>query len=1175
MLFFLKGTTTVMTFRQLLTGVLLLFNFIYTCAQEVTFEHINARNGLSHNSVLTIVQDSKGLMWFGTYGGLNKYDGYKIINYKAEYGDKNSIHTNPIVCIYEAKDGTLWLGTYGGGVIRYDRKINQFIEYKNLHLDSTTKLRVNVRSIFEDNDGALWFATSEGLDKFDNQTNTFTNYHFESDIHADNNVVSIQKDTSGKLWLGTYLGLKLFNTKTGAFEKTYKPEPQNNNTLSHPNVLTVYQDNQGLIWMGTEGGGLNLLNPATDQIIQYKNDPQNENSISDNIIHDIKEFEPGKLWIATENGVNIFDIRNKTFQHILNDPKVSTSLTNNNVRCLYKDQGGVVWIGTEGGGINKMDSQKKQFNLYQSDAAKINSLSNNNVFGVTEDANGNIWVGTIGGGLNKFDPKTKVFTHFAPQPNDSHNIRSLKILSMSIGPSQNLWMGTDREGLWMIPAKSLGDMNRPNFIKFYADQKPNALKSNVVYSVLEDQNGTVWAGTWSRGIHKFKFDKTLPNKEIDYQNPTITNYRNNPNDPTSLSQDIAFSLFEDRQGTLWIGTAGKGLDKHVVVKKEVNGKIEEQDIFTHYTSNINDTTSLSNDNVSAMYESSNGTFWVGTSIGLNKMDREKGTFKIYSTKNGLPNNVVFGIQEDKKGNLWIATLGGLSKFNPKTERFTNYTYEDGLQDNMFNPHASCLTKSGEMYFGGPNGITSFFPDNIRDNAYKPQVILTDFKVFNKSVPIGKLENNTVAISNSIETTREIHLSPEDYVFSFEFSSSSYAIPSKNKFAYKMEGFDEAWVYTDANNRTATYTNLNPGKYVFKVKASNCDDIWSTEERSVLIFIAPPFWQTMWFRVLLILSISGLMLTIFKIRVNNIEKQKTYLENQVSQRTKEILQQKEEIESQKENIEEKNITLEKQYYEIEEARKLIKEKNQQLEQYNATLESSVKERTEQLRQTFDNLAETNKELDQFVYRSAHDLKGPLARIIGLCYLGTLETTDPKIVELLKRMEVTTEEMSSKLSRLMRIHEFNTVELSLTKINYQELLNEVIGEIKAAYDCKDIEIKTIIDSDHQFKSDKELLKKLLKNLIENSVKYKDEQKQNRYVHIAVQSTNNLMEISIADNGIGIPQNQADRVFDLFVTATENIQGFGLGLYEAKLIARRLHGSIKLNYPDNGDTEFVITI
>jgi signal transduction histidine kinase len=727
----------------------------------------------------------------------------------------------------------------------------------------------------------------------------------------------------------------------------------------------------------------------------------------------------------------------------------------------------------------------------------------------------------------------------------------------------------------MIPSKNLGNMINPNFIKFYADQNSNALKSNVVYSVLEDHNGIVWAGTWSRGLHKLEFNQTLHNGEIDYQHPTITNYRNNPDDSTSVSQDIAFSLYEDKQGTLWMGTAGKGLDKRVIIKKEIDGKFEERDIFIHYTSNINDTTSLSNDNVSAMLESSDGSFWIGTSIGLNKMNREKGTFKVYSTKDGLSNNVVFGIQEDEKGNLWLATLGGLSKFNPKTEHFTNYTYEDGLQDNMFNPHAYCVSKSGDMYFGGPNGMTSFFPDSIKDNQYKPQVILTDFKIFNKSVSNEKRENSRPYISSSIETISEINLSYKDYVFSFEFSSSSYAIPFKNKFAYKMEGFDEAWVYTDANNRTATYTNLNPGKYTFKIKASNCDGIWSEQERAITIFIAPPFWQTMWFRSLLILSITGIVFMIFKIRVNNIQKQKNYLENQVSQRTKEILQQKEEIESQKENIEEKNITLEKQYYEIEEARRVINEKNEQLRVYNTTLENNVKERTEQLRQTFNNLAETNKELDQFVYRSAHDLKGPLARITGLCYLGSLETKDPKIIDLLKRMEFTTEEMSSKLSRLMKIHEFNTVELSLVKIDFDNLLNETLVEIKGTYECKDIEITTVINSDNSFTSDRYLLKKLLKNLIENSVKYKDEQKQNRYIHIVVRSTQNLMEISIADNGIGIPQNQADRVFDLFVTATENIKGFGLGLYEAKLIARRLNGSIKLNYPENGDTEFVITI
>jgi signal transduction histidine kinase len=310
---------------------------------------------------------------------------------------------------------------------------------------------------------------------------------------------------------------------------------------------------------------------------------------------------------------------------------------------------------------------------------------------------------------------------------------------------------------------------------------------------------------------------------------------------------------------------------------------------------------------------------------------------------------------------------------------------------------------------------------------------------------------------------------------------------------------------------------------------------------------------------------------------------------VKERTKEILAQKEEIESQKENIEEKNIILEKQYQEItlknhqiltqnisiEEARKEIDEKNKKLSEYATTLEQNVKERTEQLRSTLVSLNETNKELDQFIYRSAHDLKGPLASITGLCYLGRMETTDPKMTDLLRRLEVTTEGMLDKLSRLMKIHEFNTLELALTVIDYESLLLEIINEVNAVYSCDDITITINVGKDKAHTSDRTLLKILLKNVIENAVKYKDSEKKDRYIRINVDWKKGTTIISIADNGIGIPLNQADRVFDLFVVATENIKGFGMGLYEAKLIARRLRGTIKLQYPESGDTEFVISL
>jgi ligand-binding sensor domain-containing protein/signal transduction histidine kinase len=1143
-------------------------------SQPLKFEHLNTRTGLSHNSVLSIRQDSRGYMWFGTYGGLNKYDGYRITTYKSEHGNDNTLKTNAIVAIYEDSDNMLWFGTYGGGVVNFDPRKEIFTEYRYLHLDPKGPVTPNVRGLLEDKEGFLWMATSEGLVKYDKKKKSFTPFLVKSDVHSENNITSIYPGKAGDFWLGSYLGLKHFDPKTGQFT-SYHPDPLQPNSISHANVLTVYEDQQGTVWVGTEGGGLDAFDPITGIFTHYKNNPADENTVSGNVIFSIEPYVSGKLIIATESGLNVLDLKTGKFQHISHDPEEPSSLSSNNTRCIYKDAGGVLWIGTDGGGVSRTDLNRKKFTTFQHEPGEERSLSNNNVFTITEDANRNIWLGTIEGGLNRFDNKTKTFTTFTPDTRNRKSISSTKILSLATGPSKNLWIGTDRDGLCMLPAQHLDkDVNQAAFYRYRKDEGPSSLNSNVIYSLVEDRASVVWAGTWSRGLNKIEFKSKNQNGAIDYTKPQVTHYRRS-DEPNSISHDVIFTLYEDKKGTLWIGTVGGGLNKKETITVDENGARVTRDIFKHYINDPGDTASLSDNNVSAIYESSKGDFWVGTSLGISKMDRAHGTFKAYTTKDGLPNNVVFGIVEDNKGNLWIGTLGGVSKFDPVKETFKNYGFEDGLQDNMFNPHAFCLSQSGEMFFGGPNGMTVFYPDSIRDNAYEPKVMLTDFKVFNKSVPIGKNDEDEERLKQSVSTVDEITLSYKDYVFSFEFSASNYASASKNKFAYKMEGFDKDWVYTDASNRIATYTNLDPGNYTFRVKASNGDGVWTDKAASVKIAIVPPFWQTLWFRLLILAEVLAGLYIIYKIRINIIKKQKQDLEIQVASRTKEIVAQKEEIQSQKESIEEKNVALEQQYHQIEAARSEIKEKNQKLEEYNLQLEQKVKERTNQLRHAFNHLAETNKELDQFIYRSAHDLKGPLATIRGLCYLGSLETTDPKVIGLLKKMENTTGELTSKLSRLMKIHEFNSMELVPTNIDYEELLKEIVAEVKSSIVVTDVQIKMDINRDGNYKSDKRLTKTLLRNIIENSIKYKDPNKSLHYVNIQVQSQSNSTKISIRDNGIGIPQDQADQIFDLFVTATEGSKSFGIGLYESKLIARRLNGNIKLQYPENGDTEFVITL
>ncbi len=1177
-----------MNIMHLAIYLLLFSTSLYAQPQTFKFDYINSSHGLAHNSVLSILKDSKGFMWFGTYGGLNKYDGYNIRTFSHEYGNKNSISENPIVAIYEDLEGVLWLGTRGGGVIQYDPKTDIFKTDKYLYLDPKRNITPNVKSIFEDIDGSIWLASSEGLVQFDKVKNVYIPYRFDSNLREDNDLTIIHEGPTGKFWIGSYLGLKLFDRDTRKFT-SYKPNSNKINSLGHPSVISIYEDKVGILWIGTEGGGLDKFNTATEQFTHFKHDVKNPNSLINNYVFDVKEFEPGKLWIATELGISILDTKTERFEHILPDPHDLTSLSYNVVRCMYKDHSEVIWLGTDGGGVNKMDSRKKKFNILQKEINNTSSLSSNNVFALNEDVIGNIWIGTIEGGLNRLDPQSKKCFRYTPDPKDRHAMNSHKILSLHSGNSKNLWIGTDRGGLWMLPEKFIRDPKlKAQFISFYKDTIPNTINSNVIFSVLEDHTGTLWAGTWGSGLNKMNFNKKLNNGETDYNHPTVTHYLPDNANPTALSHEVVFTMYEDRQGTLWIGTAGGGLDKHEKKKEVVHGQTIETDIFIHYKNNPEDFTSLSNNHISGIYESHKGDFWIGTSIGLNKMDRKTGKCKVYTVKDGLPNNAIFGIVEDDKENLWISTQGGISKFNPVAETFRNYTRDDGLQDNVFNPEAFCLSHTGKIYYGGTNGVTSFFPDSIADNPYKPEVMLTDFKLFNKPVPIGVHKDEPFRLARSISTVDEIYLSYKDYVFSIEFSGSNYSIPEKNQFAYMMEGFDKDWVYTDAKNRTATYTNLDPGKYIFRVKASNCDGVWSDEVKSITLNISPPFWKTVWFKLLQVVIVLGLLYLIYRIRVRIIKQQKRVLEKQVNQRTKEILSQKKEIESQKENIEEKNVILEKQYNEItvknsqivtqnkkiEEATREINDKNEKLERYNATLEKNVKERTEQLTNTYASLDQTNKELDQFIYRSAHDLKGPIATITGLCYLGSLESNDPKILEILKRMDSTTEEMNDKLSRLMRIHEFNTMDLKITNVDYNALLQDIIDELKNENDAKHVKFKWLVQAG-SYKSDIYLIRKLLTNLIENAIMYQDEEKENRHVHIEVKREDNRTKISICDNGIGIPKNQAPRVFDLFVVATEEIKGFGLGLYEAKLIARRLNGVIKLLYPESGDTEFDIIL
>ncbi len=819
----------------------------YSQTGEIQFEKISTESGLSQSSVLCICQDSKGFLWFGTYEGLDRYDGYTFKVYKNNFKNPFSLSNNSIETILEDHFGTLWIGTEGG-LDRFDREKESFNHYKNNPNDSNSLGTDYVRSVYEDRSGTLWVGTlGGGLNKFDRKEEKFI--HYKNDPRnpkslSQNNVLSILEDREGRLWIGTDSGLNYFDRKKGEFIR-YIHNPNDPHSISNNTSWRIFEDHAGNLWIGTWGGGLNRFDPQKNQFVHYQNNSHDKNSLRHNVIRAIYEDHNENLWIGTDGGgLDKFITGSKVgdkdhFIHYQNNPQDPTSLSGNAVRSIYEDKLGILWIGTDFNGISKYNPKKNQFDLYRNHPNDANSLCKNTVLAVCEDSGGIIWIGTHGGGLDCLDRKNNRFTHYVYDPKNLHSISNNTIRSIFEDRHKRLWIGTDY---------GFNYFNRQEgkFIRYENDlNNTHSISSNTVWSIFEDRRGNLWVGTFGAGLNRF-----------DYEKGEFTRYIHNQNDPQSLSDNFIWTMCEDSSGFLWIGTLLGGLDRFD----------PEKGTSFHYRPDSRDSNSICDNKIICLLEDHSGIIWLGTSNGLNKFDCSIGTFHRYSESDGLPSNNIQGMLEDDHGNLWIGTNHGLSKFDPYKLKFKNYFESSGLQNNEFGSDVCCKLKSGEMIFGGMNGFNIFYPDSIRADTSRPSVVITDFQIFNKPVPIGEGIDGRTILRRSISECDEIQLSYKENVFSFEFAGLHYVSPKGNLYAYMMEGFDKEWNYTDANRRFVTYTNLPGGMYTFRVKASNNQGIWNNEGTSIRIIITPPFWRTMWFYGLLLLVIAGIVYWIFQWRV---------------------------------------------------------------------------------------------------------------------------------------------------------------------------------------------------------------------------------------------------------------------------------------------------------------------
>ncbi|GAA6205838.1 response regulator [Thalassotalea sp. SU-HH00458] len=788
-----------MHLKLMLFAILCLNLFVMPLfAKDFYVEHYDRDQGLSQASVQTMLIDEQGFLWVGTGDGLNRFDGYNFTVYKSDSEITNTLSNSHIKSLLEDEFHNIWVGTISG-LNRFNRKTNDFITYNHSPSDHNSLSNNVINSMVLDHQATMWIGTEKGLNRFDG-TN-FTRYFPNSTILA------LQIDQQNNLWVATKNeGLLKLNLTT--LQAT--PIINNNNI----NTLAIHDQK---LWIGTKSG---ILLYDLNNNLMLNND-ERLNLFTYKHINSFL-FTNDELWVGTQTkGVIRYNLITDDFQLIQANDANPNSLGHNQITAIIADKSSNIWIGNYVYGLDKYELNNEQFNHINQEKGNKNSLSSNTVMGFASLPDDTFLLSTYDAGLNLFNKKNGTYTHFKHQPINPNSISSNGIAKLLLDENNGVWIGTVNAGLELL------DIKNHTFAHFnHQADNPNSISHPAVLDIIQQDENTLWLGTWGGGLNRF-----------DIQENTFQHFKHDPQNENSLSDDNIWAIYQDMESNLWIGTQNGGLNKYNLESKQ----------FTHYKFNKDNKNTISSNFIVDIHEDKNNILWIGTFSGLNKFDPKTETFTVYKEKDGLPNDVIYTILEDNQGFLWLSTNNGLSKFDPANETFKNYDESDGIQSKEFASFSAYKSKSGELFFGGVNGYNHFYPENIVDDTTPPKVVLTDFLVHNEPVVLSQNKTNkdTFTIDSVINELEELTLTYNEKLVSFEFAALHFSEPMNNQYAYMLQGFDDEWIYTDAKNRRATYTNLPAGHYILKVKASNGDGYWNEQGKSLTVHVLPPLWQTWW------------------------------------------------------------------------------------------------------------------------------------------------------------------------------------------------------------------------------------------------------------------------------------------------------------------------------------------
>lgn len=846
--------------KYFLCAVVFLWStLIFSQQQEdhLVFGRIDVETGLSSNSVYTIVQDNTGFLWFGTDDGLNRYDGYNFKVFRNDPEDSNSISSNNIWSLMTDRSGNIWVGTKTGELNRYNPRTEKFVRWK---IESDMAEENTITCSYEDKNGNIWIGTyRDGLYKLDPKTNKID--HWSSDPNNSKSlshyyVRSITGDGYGNIFVATYIGFNKINPSvSNDFERHYY-NPSDSKSISNNIIWSISKSSldSNQIWLGT-ANGLTICNMVENTFSRI-DVPNPQNLLyGTNVGQVIEQMIEGEkiIWVNSYAGLLKMNLTSGETKRFLYDEYDQQSLIDNQINQIFKDLSGVIWIATDNG-ISYLSPKNTRFNSGESNllgSKSSNLLLRKNITAIVETPDSKIWFGTTEGLYYLFAANNKLFSY--------PGFENTPVWSLVSGNSNDLWVGTFGTGLNQIFLQT-------GIVKTWNLDRPE-IKTQAVYynkSLLKDKKDNIWVGYWGAGVCRI--------------NPRTKQYDlwlNDPGNPNSLSNNDVWVIKEDKFGRVWLGTRGGGLNLfeeadevifHRWMKQEKNGQgLNSNNIYSICMSSSQ---SLKENEV---------VLWIGTDNGLNKFSVRSKSVDIYdfdvevisfSVNDGLPNNSVKSILEDDQGNLWLGTGQGFSFFDTRNNLFTSFTTSDGLPGSVFNFESAAKLKNGLMFFGSTNGLASFSPNEITLSSFIPPIQITDFFVNNKPVNPGKGS----LLERSIVFTDNIILDYDQDVFTFEFAALDYSSPNSIQYAYIMEGFDNDWVYS-GNRRLATYTNLNPGEYAFKVKATNADGVWNENVKAIAIIVKPPFWMAWWFRGMIIVLFLSIGPFIYYRKVNQLKKEK--------------------------------------------------------------------------------------------------------------------------------------------------------------------------------------------------------------------------------------------------------------------------------------------------------------